>query len=182
MKNRRNKTPKSSPPPTHPSQNPPLTEPPQKPSTSQEHEQQQEPTNTNETKHKTNTRKRSQRNAKKTEKLIALEDEGKGKKYETAKPQPKSQNSKDFQNKLDRLESNIQKERKWAQKEIVANKNQCKTIKNLEKKSDMTRSHCTEINSLQIEMDQLKEETQRKLAGAETECRRRKDEAKENKN
>ena len=46
----------------------------------------------------------------------------------------------------------------------------------------MTRSHCTEINSLQIEMDQLKEETQRKLAEAETECRRWKDEAKENKN
>ena len=45
----------------------------------------------------------------------------------------------------------------------------------------MTRSHRTEINSLQTEMDQLKEETQRKLEEAETECRRWKDKAKENK-
>ena len=44
---------------------------------------------------------------------------------------------------------------------------------------DMT-SHRTEINSLQIEMDQLKEETQRKLEEAEAECHRWKHEAKEN--
>ena len=159
----------------------PPTKPPHEPSTSREYEQHQEPTDTNETTDKTHTRKRSQRNAKKTEKLIALEGERKGKKSETTEPQPKPQNSKDLQKKINKLENSIQKERNRTQKEIETNKNHCKTIKNLEKKiKDMIRSHRTEINSLQIEMDQLKEESQRKLEETETECRKWKEEAKEN--
>ena len=94
----------------------PPIKPPQEPGTSQEPEQQQEPTTTNETINKTNTRKRSQQNTKKTEKLMALEDVRKRKKSETTELQPKSQNSKDLQKKIIKLENSIQKERNRTQK------------------------------------------------------------------
>ena len=76
----RNKTPKSSPPPTHPSHNPHKNQAPAKNMNNNKNQQTQTKQNTKPTGKEANETPRKQK------KLIALKDERKGKKYETAKP------------------------------------------------------------------------------------------------